>query len=197
MKGRWCALLAAAVLCTACGANDSRRPEREPASGGVTVTFPFTRQRGMASNQFAVWVEDDRGGFMETLYVTRFTAKGGWEKRPEALPDWVSHTGVAAAARESVEAVAGATPKTGEFSCRWDCTDGAGNVIPPGIYRIYVEGTLRWENRVLYTAEVAVGGEPGEATAQVQYFGEDEKERGMIGPVAVRFEPLENEVHGQ
>ncbi|WP_221621529.1 DUF2271 domain-containing protein [Paenibacillus rhizophilus] len=67
------------------------------ASRTLGISFPFVRQDGIASNQFAVWVEDSRGRYVTTLYATRFIATGGYKLRPEAIPTWVKHSGLAKA----------------------------------------------------------------------------------------------------
>jgi hypothetical protein len=50
---------------------------------------------------------------------------------------------------------------------------------------VYVEATLRAENRVLYSCPVQLGGKGGEARVQTEYFGTGAAERGMIGNLKV------------
>lgn len=184
------------VLGLFCGCA-KQAPDREsgagvPAfeAGGITVTFPYEKQGGFSSNQIAVWAEDADGNLVKTLYATNFTAKGGWKKRPEALPVWVERADLQNQPEEALEGIAGATPKSGDFSCYWDCAGMDGQPVPEGVYHIFVEGTLRGENRVLYSAELNLGTEASQTTAEASYFGDAEKERGMIGTVTVRYEPL-------
>jgi hypothetical protein len=154
--------------------------------GTVEISFPYTRQLGAASNQFAVWIEDAGGRVVKTLYATAFTARGGWERRPESIPLWVSRSGLAGMSRQSLDALTGPTPGDGALRYAWNGTGQNGGRLPPGTYQVYVEATLRRENRVLYQAAVELGGGPAEIEAEAQYFGTGTAERGMIGPVTIR-----------
>jgi len=155
-------------------------------SNRVQVNFNFARQRGFSSNQFAVWIEDAQGRFVKTLYITRFTAAGGWQKREQSLPQWVRQANPAGMNKTQIDAITGPTPQSGPLHYYWDGTDSTGRTVSIGEYRVIVEGTLRNENRVLYTAAFKLG-ERGQTTAQVQYFGSNTADRGMLGPVTVTW----------
>ena len=152
----------------------------------VEVSFTYTKQSGSGSNQFAVWIEDAQGRFIKTLYATRFTAAGGWERRPLSIPQWVKRSNLAGMNKTQIDAITGPTPKGGSLSYIWDGTDSTGRTVSAGEYRVLIEATLRNENQVLYTAAVKLG-EKGRATAQAQYFGSGTAERGMIGPVTITY----------
>jgi len=84
----------------------------------------------------------------------------------------------------------GTTDRTGTQNYRWDGTDKNGNRLADGEYRIFLEATLRGENRVLYSAPVTLGsgsGSPVEADVSVQYFGSGTAERVMIEGVRVVY----------
>lgn len=150
------------------------------------LTFSFTRQSGAASNQFAVWIENSQGQFIKTLYAARYTANGGWRRRATSIPLWVSRSGLSGMTNAQVNAITGATPGTGNLTYTWDGTDSRGAAVPAGNYVIFLEGTLRWENQVLYRAEIRLGQGPAEAEVSVEYTGDPGQERAMIGGVAVR-----------
>jgi hypothetical protein len=158
-------------------------------TGSVEVSFNFTRQRGFSSNQFAVWVEDAQGRHVRTLYATRFTATGGWRRRELSLPLWVQQSNVAGMQQAQIDAVTGPTPGNGILTYIWDGNDSAGRALPAGEYRVFVEATLRNENRVLYAVAVQLAergtGSSRTVIVQPQYFGSGTSERGMIGPVTV------------
>jgi len=159
-----------------------------PAS--VEVSFVFNRQSGSSSNQYAVWVEDSRGNLVKTLYATRYTANGGWERRPQSIPLWVSKSGLSALPKRDIDAITSATPRTGTQNYRWDGTDKNGNRLAAGEYQVFLEATLRGENRVLYSAAVTLGsgtGSPVEAQVKADYFGSGTSERGMIEGVRVVY----------
>ncbi len=191
-------LLALALLC-ACAGGGAASPVSPPPgeASGVVISFDFARQSGYASNQFAVWIEDAGGNYIKTLYATRYTASGGYKNRPDSIPLWVERSDPANMA--DVDAVTGPTPKAGEQSFIWDCTDASGAPVPAGTYKYFVEGSLRWKNRVLYSGEIGVGGGAAESEAQAEYFyeaSEDQPaldasavESGMIGAVRAVYAP--------
>ena len=154
----------------------------------VEISFVFNRQSGSSSNQYAVWIEDSRGNLVKTLYATKYTANGGWERRAQSIPIWVSKSGLSAMAKKDIDAFTGATPRTGTQNYRWDGTDKNGSRLAAGEYRIFLEATLRGENRVLYSATVTLGsgsGSPVEAEVRTEYYGSSTRERGMIEGVRV------------
>jgi len=150
------------VLLCACSGGGAIHEPASPESGSLTISFNFDRQSGWASNQFAVWIEDMNGNYINTLYATRWTANGGFATRPDSIHQWVEASGVAHMPQSEVDSVSGATPASGELSYAWDLTDKNGDMVERGEYRFFVEGSLRWRNRVLYTGIVDLGG--GEAT---------------------------------
>lgn len=133
----------------------------------VTISFDYAKQSGYATNQFAVWVEDESGKLVKTIFVTAFTAKGGYEKRPDAIPTWIS---LAHPSKENkADAVSGATPKPGSLRFVWDLTDQNGVRVPDGTYTFFVEGTLRWKNQVLYSGTIALNGAAASAQGSAEY----------------------------
>ncbi|MDR1931379.1 MAG: DUF2271 domain-containing protein [Spirochaetales bacterium] len=159
------------------------------AKTSVEVSFAFTRQSGSGSNQFAVWIEDSGGRYIKTLFATRFTARGGWQKRQQSIPLWVRQSGLSGMGQKEIDAFTGATPSAGNQVFIWDGTDAKGNEVPAGDYRVYVEATLRGEDRVVYSAAVRLNTAPGEAGVSTQYFGTETAERAMIAEPRVRVIP--------
>ena len=163
----------------------------------VAVTFDYQKQKGYASNQFAVWIEDANGTLIKTLFVTQFTAKGGSEKRPDAIPVWVERAGIAQV--DGTDATSGATPKSGSLRYVWDLTDNSGNRVPEGTYTYYVEGTLRWKNQVLFSGEISLNGEAAASNAKATYtyaasdeqaaLTDEAAEHGMIQNVSAVYIP--------
>ncbi|MCL2763887.1 MAG: DUF2271 domain-containing protein [Treponema sp.] len=153
------------------------------------LTFTFTRQSGSASNQYAVWIEDAQGQFVKTLYAARWTANGGFSRRPTSIPLWVNKSGLSGMARAQVDAVSGVTPRTGTQNYTWDGTDSRGAAVPAGDYVLILEGTLRWENQVYYRAPIRLGSGASVPQISVEYTtGERDTtaERAMISDVRVR-----------
>jgi len=153
------------------------------------ITFTFTRQSGSASNQYAVWIEDASGQHVKTLYASRWTANGGYSRRPTSIPLWVKQSGLANMSRAQVDALSGATPSTGKMTYIWDGTNSSGAAVPDGNYMLILEGTLRWENQAYYRAPLALGQGAAAAQVSVEYVSgqrDTNAERGMIREVGVR-----------
>ncbi|MCL2196569.1 MAG: DUF2271 domain-containing protein [Treponema sp.] len=153
------------------------------------ITFNYTRLTGSASNQFAVWIEDANGQHVKTLYATRWTATGGFSRRPTSIPLWVKQSNLAGMTKAQVDAFSSATPKTGAVSYNWDGTNVKGAAVPAGDYTLVLEATLRWENQVYYRAPISIGKGSANAQVSVEYTaGERDTtaERAMIGDVKVR-----------
>ena len=151
----------------------------------VEISFDYTRLSGRASNQFAVWVENAQGQYVKTLYATRWTARGGWSRRPTSIPIWVRRAGLSELTRAQIDAISGATPRTGVLVFVWDGTDRRGVAVPSGDYVIFLEGTLRWENQVLFSAPIRLGQGPSTPAVTVAYTGDAGDDRAMIRNVRV------------
>jgi len=64
---------------------------KQKAITGVEISFDFSRMTTGASDQTAVWVEDEDGKIIKTIYVSGFTGAGrGYKKRKDAVPHWVT-----------------------------------------------------------------------------------------------------------
>jgi hypothetical protein len=197
----WTVLLLMLTPLCACAADGGQPETPTPAGERVEITFDYVRQSGAASNQFAVWVENADGVLIKTLYATRYTANGGYRQRPDSIPDWVQKSGLASMSQEEVDAASSATPRPGTLTYAWDLTDAGGAAVPPGEYRFFVEGSLRWKNRVLYSCALSLGGDPVTVQAEAAFFREgadgrpalsaDAPENAMIGPVTASYVPAE------
>lgn len=117
--------------------------------------FSFRLSLSEKGCQFAIWVEDDRGSFVDTVYVTRKVAKKGMGNRKgdlddllggprlSALPVWAHRRGVDYGGgnfyptkdKPLPDAVTSATPKAGEFAWTWRPEE----TLRPGQYVYYVE----------------------------------------------------------
>jgi hypothetical protein len=155
----------------------------------VEISFVYQRQKGMGSNQFAIWIEDPFDKYIKTLYATRFTAKGGWQIRPQALPGWVKASQPLNIPSSEIDAITGATPSAGNLTYVWDCKDNPGDMVSAGEYKYLVEVTLRMDNKVLYSGTIKIGGQAQQSKATSEFFGDSEEERGMITNVAAKYYP--------
>ncbi|MCL2801368.1 MAG: DUF2271 domain-containing protein [Treponema sp.] len=159
----------------------------QSAQPTAEITFTFTRQSGSASNQYAVWIEDVQGQYIKTLYATQWTARGGYSRRPTSIPLWVERSNLANKSSAQVDAVSGATPRTGTVTYTWDGTDSNGVVVPIEEYILILEATLRWENQVYVRAPLYLG-YAAPAKMIVEYISGDRDtraERAMISDIRV------------
>lgn len=124
----------------------------------IDISFDFKKQAKLASNQFAVWIENEKGDFVKNIFVTKFTASSGYIKRKESLPLWVKKSNIKNYSQEKVDSICGATLKSNDnFLCSWDCTDSNGNTVPDGTYKFFVEGSTYWNDRILYSGTIILG----------------------------------------
>ena len=55
----------------------------------VQINFDYPKRGGFSSNQIAIWVEDNNGNYIKTIYITDFTGRrAGWKKRNQSLSNW-------------------------------------------------------------------------------------------------------------
>ena len=179
--------------------NDAPADPSELDGGMVEISFDFKKQSGHASNQFAVWIAYQNGDFLDTIYATEFTAEGGFKNRPDSISNWTKISGLNQMTKEEVDTITGPTPKEGRLTFTWDMIYDDGSRVPPGKYIVYVEGSLRWKNSVIYSAVIDT--EAGETTIEADrefiFEGNDDQpaldensdEAGMIGPVTIKFIP--------
>ncbi len=155
--------------------------------GVLEVSFEYVKQRTIASNQFALWIEDAEGNLVKTIYVTRFTGRGGYERRPDCLPTWVGKANPSSWPETMMATIATATPSGGLRVYTWDGRDEAGNLVAPGEYRFFLEANLYWANRVLYSASFHYGGESQEEIPLSVWYSGDDARREMIRNLRVRY----------
>jgi hypothetical protein len=144
----------------------------------------------MGSNQIAVWIEDEGGNYVKTLYATSFAANGGFKKRTQTLPEWVKTSDWENASSADIDAMSGATQPAGAQEVVWDLKDIEGNPVPPGKYVYKIEGNIYMDNRVLWQGSIDVGGEGNSSQAEATYFPEDTtEERVLVEQVRAVYEP--------
>lgn len=106
------ALFAAFSMLAGSSAYAAGQSNADAASESVDIAFDYQRG-GIASSQYAIWVEDAAGKPVRTLFVTRFTATRGFSERPDAVPSWVARFNPSQMTSAQIDAVSGATPSNG------------------------------------------------------------------------------------
>lgn len=149
----------------------------------VEVDFDYKEMSGFASNQFALWVENENGDVVKTLFVTDFTGiKRGYKKREQSLSNWVFAAKPDKMSDAEIDAISGATPKSGTQHFTWDLTDNQGKKAPTGKYFIKLEATLFAGSNVVYTGAVDLPQPTSSEIAITMKRGEPDnpKNAGMI-----------------
>ena len=157
----------------------------------LEVSFNYQRQPGPGSNQYAVWIENDKGDVVRTLFVTSYTTKGrtrpgeepmrGYVKRPNCVPTWVKQAKAAEQNDQQLDAFTGATPKTGGTQIfTWDLTDQQGKAVKKGTYKVFVEATLYQASDIIYTGTFSTKDKAGEIKLTSTLTEPDEKHKDMV-----------------
>lgn len=160
----------------------------------LEVSFNYQRQQGPGSNQYAVWIENEKGEVVKTLFVTSFTTKGrtrgneqpmrGYIKRPACVPTWVKAAKANDLTDQQLDAVTGATPQTsGTQIFIWDFKDQQGKTVQEGIYKVFVEATLFNASTITYSGSFSTQDKAGNVTLTSILTEPDEKHKDMVTDV--------------
>ena len=155
----------------------------------LEISFTYEKQRMVASSQYAFWIEDMNGNYVDTLYVTKWTAQGGHELRPLSIPQWVSVANPSGMGTAELDAISGATPRSGSYFAYWDFTDRNGNPLTGTQYRYFIEGTMNNEDNVLFTGIIDIGNDSWTQTPAPQFTIPNSEYKGMLTNVTISFFP--------
>jgi len=160
-------------------------------TGSVMISYTLSRLTRIASNQYAIWIEDEKGSFIRTLFATKFVAKkAGWKIRPQTVPTWIKAASVANLPQKEVDAISSATPRSGSYKIDWDLRDSKGRLVAPGKYRYLVDGNISWEKKVLWSGTIAIGNLPQLSQATPIYSPNESQLSGMlISAVSATYTP--------
>ena len=157
----------------------------------VEVSFDYQKQAGPGSNQYAVWIENEQGDVVKTLFVTSYTTKGrtrpgeepmrGYVKRPNCVPTWVKSAKAATQTDQQLDAFTGATPQAGGTQTfTWDFTDQQGKAVPQGKYKVFVEATLYQASDIIYSGTFSSKDKAGDIKLTTTLTEPDEKHKDMV-----------------
>lgn len=160
----------------------------------LEVSFNYEKQGGPGSNQYAIWIENEKGEFVKTLFVTSYTSKGrarggqpaqrGYIVRPTCVPVWVKTSKAEEKTDEQLDAVTGATPQnSGTQTFSWNFTDEQGKAVPQGTYKVKVEATLYFDSDILYTGIFSTKDKSGNITLTSELTKPDEQHKNMVTEV--------------
>lgn len=111
---------------------DVEKADEENLNKPVLLVDFISAYRDQLAPQTAVWIENEQGEHIKTLYVSGFS--GHAKDVQVVLPQWANHTGF-----KGVDGVTGASIAAGEHVMTWDLTDLEGRRVPEGIYTVFVE----------------------------------------------------------
>ena len=157
----------------------------------LEVSFDYQKQAGPGSNQYAVWIENEKGDVVKTLFVTSYTTKGrarggepakrGYIVRPACVPTWVKTVKADEQSDQQLDAVTGATPQAGGMQTfTWDFTDQQGKAVPQGNYTIKVEATLFFDSDIIYSGTFSTKDKAGDIILTSTLTKEDEAQKNMV-----------------
>lgn len=162
----------------------------------LEITFNYQRQQGPGSNQYAVWIENEKGQVVKTLFVTSFTTKGrirgnekpmrGYLKRPACVPTWVKSAKANDLSDQQLDAFTGATPQaSGTQVFTWNFTDQEGKAVKKGTYKVFVEATLFNASTITYSGSFSTQGKAGIVKLRSELTEPNEKHKDMVTDVKV------------
>jgi hypothetical protein len=165
--------------------------KKDVKARALEVSFNYQRQAGPGSNQYAVWIENEKGNVVKTLFVTSYTTKGrarGGEKpkrgyivRPACVPTWVKTVKADEKTDQQLDAVTGATPQAGGTQTfTWDFTDEQGKAVPQGDYKVVVEATLFFDSDIIYSGTFSTKDKEGDIKLTSTLTKGDEQHKNMV-----------------
>jgi hypothetical protein len=186
-------MIMAAMLLSVITVAQSKKGKLAKAKN-LEVSFNYQKQAGPGSNQYAVWIENEKGEFVKTLFVTSYTTKGrarggeqakrGYIVRPACVPIWVKTSKAEEKTDQQLDAVTGATPQSsGIQTIKWDFTDEQGKTVPKGNYKVKVEATLFFDSDITYTGTFSTKDKPGAITLTSELTKPDEQHKDMVTDV--------------
>ena len=171
------------------------KQDKATKAKSLEVSFDYQKQGGPGSNQYAVWIENEKGDVVKTLFVTSYTTKGrarggqkaqrGYIVRPACVPTWVKTVKAEEKTDQQLDAVTGATPQVGgKQTFTWDFTDEQGKAVPKGTYKVVVEATLFFDSDIIYTGTFSTKDKAGNIALTSMLTKPDEQHKDMVTNVA-------------
>ena len=87
-----------------------------PVAGKLQITYLVSADD--SSRFTAVWLENERGELVKTLFVSSELAQGAFTVEGDICPDWIKKSHWEKATQAQVDAVSGPTPTAGSGSLR-------------------------------------------------------------------------------
>ena len=184
-------LLSVPVIVLGIKASGEQEQVQSAPAKSLEISFNYQRQAGPGSNQYAVWIGNEKGEVVKTLFVTSYTTKGrtrpgeepvrGYVKRPASVPTWVKASKAQEQTDQQLDAFTGATPQTdGTQTFTWDFTDQQGKAVPKGTYTVNIEATLIFDSDIIYSGTFSTKDKAGDIALTSTITKEDESHKNMV-----------------
>lgn len=180
-------------------------------TNNANMNFTFSIVLAEKKCQMAIWLANEQGVFVETVYVTRKVAKKGLGNkggkldgklggsRLSVLPVWAHQRGIdygggnfyPSKDRPLVDAISSATPKVGEFVWLWQPK----KILKPGKYYYYIEvnksfddnehhdySWYRGQPSVIWQGNLFIGDQISKSKAKITGHGHAAGIDGKINP---------------
>lgn len=157
-----------------------------PVAGTLEVSY-LVSSTVDGSRFTAVWLENEAGELVKTLFVSSELAQGAFTVEGEICPDWIKKSNWEKATQAEVDAVSGPTPVVGAQTLSFDL-DKLG--IAPGVYHFFMQVHIHDDYNILFKGKIPVGREPAEAQTEVLYSPSKYKAaEDLVRDVRARFTP--------
>jgi len=153
------------------------------------VARPDGQVVSAGSNQIALWIEDEDGYYVDTVFVTRLAGRWGYRFNLATLPTWRRASRWDIVSRQEVDAVTGPTQKPGAKTLVWDCRDWQNNPVEPGTYTYRLEANLQMTNLALWTGRIEVGSKAQSSEATLRRIPPDNTAYLIVKDVKAVFKP--------
>jgi hypothetical protein len=135
-----------------------------PVAGNLQISYLVTSDD--ASRFTAVWLENERGDLVRTLFVSGELAQGAFTVEGDICPDWIKKSHWEKASQAEVDAVSGPTPSAGSGLLSFDLKKYG---LTPGVYFFCMQTHIHDNYNILHKGEIRLGEKPAEAQAEVFY----------------------------
>jgi hypothetical protein len=165
----------------------SAPPAAASAAGSGTLELSFFYNSPLETHptyHTAVWLEDEGGRLVRTLFVSTELAATEY-KIETACPDWVKVANWAAAPKDDVAALQGPTPGVGMGDLTFDLAKLG---VAPGTYQFRFQVHVTEEYNVLYRGRLAVDGQTRGVSLETVFGpGKLETNEVFIRDVSLRY----------
>ena len=157
-----------------------------PVAGKLQISYLISSSVD-GSRFTAVWLENEGGELVKTLFVSNELAQGAFTVEGDICPDWIRKAHWEKTSQAEVDAVSGPTPSVGSGSFSFDLKKLG---ILPGVYFFCMQVHIHDNYNILYNGKIRVDQEPAEAQAEVfysptKYAGAED----LVRDVRARFTP--------